>query len=167
MFSFFQTQPQHNILILLGVIFIAIWFLFSLSFVKIANGLSSWVHKKSLNGDWIGLGLGMIMPLLLFGAIISLIYSGPLVILTIVPLVILFVTIFLALISLPILVSGLISEFMLKNKHYFSTINIFLALLFLIAVSAVPYVGVLFLYLIFSYTFGIVLRYYWTHLNHY
>ena len=148
--------------VLVYVLLFSILFILNIFFARYFRVMSLWVGAKSKTFDFRFLFLGAVLPSLLFGSIIALLFSGPLFVLAAMPIFILGIISIASLGLFIITFSSMFNYFMSTNANDLLSIkNLYKPFLFLLIVQALPYIGLFFFYLAFSYSFGIITTYFW------
>ncbi len=123
--------------------------------------VSLWVAAKAVSFNYMFLLNGIILPILIFGSIVALLFSGPAAILSIMPILIMSVLCIFTLGTMLVTTSALYANIFKHSDRVLETRYIIATALFLFIIQVLPYVGLIFIYMIFSYTFGILATYFW------
>ena len=123
--------------------------------------VSLWVAAKAISFNYKFLINGTVLPILIFGTIVALLLSGPAAILSIMPILIMSVLCMFTLGTMLVTASALYAHVVKQSDRVLEIKYIITAAVFLFIVQALPYVGLIFMYVIFSYTFGILSTYFW------
>lgn len=150
-------------------LFVFFAYLFLFSFLVCASliaktyfkTVSLWVAAKAVSFDYRFLVNGTILPVLIFGSIVALVFSGPAAILATMPILIMSVLCVFTLATMLVTASALYANVFKQSDRVLETKYIITAAMFLFAIQILPYIGFIFMYVIFSYTFGILSTYFW------
>ncbi len=113
--------------------------------------------------------LGIAMFFVLLVTSIALLFSGPLLFIGVIILIpFIFISVAASAI-MPIVMAGVAEEYLLYSRSGISIKSLVLGICFLISFLIIPYIGLLLLFVLFAYCFGIVCQYiqkeYWKYIS--
>jgi hypothetical protein len=151
------------------ILFPLLTYLFLFSFLVCASliaktyfkTVSLWVAAKAVTFNYKFLLTGAVLPVLIFGCIVALLFSGPAAILSAMPILIMSVLCMFTLATMLVTASAMYANIVKQSDRVLEVKYIIAAALFLFIIQVLPYIGFIFMYVIFSYTFGILSTYFW------
>ena len=147
-----------NIIFILLFAFLS--FLISFSVARIYRKTSLWLSVKAVKLEIknITIALSIIIACTVF--VTALFYSGPLILLSGLPISILFVLIIMSLAYTPIIFGAILARYIFKNEFYIEAKTILYSIGYLLLLTVLPYyIGFIFIIILVLYTFGVVADY--------